>query len=501
MQLRPYQIDLVQQVRQAWRQGFKAPCIVLPCGGGKSCIVAEMARQTTVNGKRVLLLVHRKELCEQIEKTFALWGVNMDLCRVMMVQTATRRLAKIDKPALIITDENHHSLARTYRRIYDYFPDVYRVGVTATPIRLNGDGLGDVNDKLIVGVSAKWLIENECLSPYDYFSPSITDLTGLRTRSGEYVAGDVEQCLKKPKICGSVVSYYHKLADGKKAICYCATVAHSVDMADAFSNAGIPAAHIDANTPPATRSAIIDAFRRGDIRILCNVDLISEGFDVPDCECSILLRPTKSLTLFIQQSMRCMRYRPNKRAIVIDHVGNYARFGLPDDDREWSLDVKKPPEESLTKQCANCYNTFKIPPKEDITVCKKICKECPTFTLMNLGEAKSQCPIMDKYIKEKKTNPNVQAPPTKVQCPALSKKIVVICPACGHIEWTDEEYKPKTVEQEAGELVNIKASGFKLILRTPADCHTYEELLEYAKSKGYKPGWAYYQAKKRGLIA
>lgn len=439
MQLRPYQTDLVQQVRQAWRQGFKAPCIVLPCGGGKSCIVAEMARQTTLNGKRVLFLVHRKELCEQIEKTFALWGVNMDLCRVMMVQTATRRLAKIDKPALIITDENHHSLARTYRRIYDYFPDVYRVGVTATPIRLNGGGLGDVNDKLIVGVSAKWLIENECLSPYDYFSPSIADLTGLRSRAGEYIAGDIEKRLKKPKICGDAVEYYRKLADGKKAICYCITVAHSQDMAEAFNHAGIPAAHIDANTPPAERTAIVNAFRRGDIHILCNVDLISEGFDVPDCECSILLRPTKSLTLFIQQSMRCMRYHPNKRAIIIDHVGNYARFGLPDDDREWSLTPKKIKEPSV-KQCPKCFNTFAPPP---------------------------------------------------------GKKI--ICPACGYVFLTETVENKRNAELIDGEL--IKITGFKLILKTPDDCHTYQDLLEYAKSKGYKPGWAYYQAKKRGLIA
>jgi superfamily II DNA or RNA helicase len=484
MQLRPYQTDLVQQVRQAWRQGFKAPCIVLPCGGGKSCIVAEMARQTTLNGKRVLFLVHRKELCEQIEKTFALWGVNMDLCRVMMVQTATRRLAKLDKPALIITDENHHSLARTYRRIYDYFPDVYRVGVTATPIRLNGGGLGDVNDKLIVGVSAKWLIENKCLSPYDYFSPSIADLTGLRSRSGEYIAGDVEQRLKKPKICGDAVSYYRRLADGKKAICYCVTVEHSKDMAAAFNNAGIPAAHIDAETPKAQRAQIIEAFRRGDIRILCNVDLISEGFDVPDCECSILLRPTKSLTLFIQQSMRCMRYRPNKRAIIIDHVGNYARFGLPDQDRKWSLDTKKTSEGFLTKQCAKCYDTFEIPPKENITVCKDQCKDCPSFIQMAVGNASSRCP---------------KKPATKIKCPVLNGKIVTICPHCGHIMWSDEEYKPKQIEHESGELV--KVTGFKLILKTPDDCQTYQDLLEYAKSKGYKPGWAYYQAKKRGLIA
>ena len=165
MPLRPYQTDLENGVRQAYREGYRSPCIVLPCGGGKSVIIADIAKQTTAKGNRVLFLVHRRELCDQIRNTFTRWGVNMRLCDIMMVQTAARRLGKIPEPKLIITDENHHCLANTYRKIYDYFPDCRRVGVTATPVRLNGDGLGDVNDKLIIGVSAKWLIANNCLAP------------------------------------------------------------------------------------------------------------------------------------------------------------------------------------------------------------------------------------------------------------------------------------------------------------------------------------------------
>ena len=480
MQLRRYQTDLVNRVRLAWRQGYKSPCIVLPCGGGKSCIVADMARRTTDRGERVLFLVHRKELCEQIERTFTAWGVDMSLCSVMMVQTATRRLHKLEYPKLIITDENHHSLAKTYRRIYDHFGEAYRVGVTATPIRLNGGGLGDVNDTLVVGVTAKWLIQYGCLSPYEYFAPSIADLTGIRTQKGEYVAGDVEKKFKRPAICGSVIGHYRKLADGKKAICYCATVEHSKVMAATFSANGIPAAHIDAKTPLVQRAEIIKAFRSGDIRILCNVDLISEGFDVPDCECSILLRPTKSLTLYIQQSMRCMRYRPGKTAVIIDHVGNYVRFGLPDDDREWSLEPKEPPVPSV-KMCAECYNTFRIPFPTEVKTCQFKCADCPS--LGDLEDDIVTCP---------------KKPATKVRCPALMRTIT-ICPNCGTIEFCKEsEHKPKTVRQNPGEL--IKITGFKLMLKTPQDCKTYEELLEYAESRGYKPGWAYYQAKNRGLI-
>lgn len=463
--LRPYQNDVVEQLRKAWREGYKAPCIVLPCGGGKSCILAEMARRTTQNGKRVLFLVHRKELVEQIIGTFCRWGVDMRYCDVMMVQTATRRCAvsakeaartppdqadtgatrrcaKLHRPDLIMTDENHHSLATSYRNIYEHFPDVPRVGVTATPVRLNGDGLGDVNDKLIIGVSAKWLIENNCLAPYDYYAPNVADLTGLHTKMGEYVTTDIEKAMIKKAVFGDVISYYTRLAGGKKAICYCASIKHSEAMAKSFCENGIPAAHIDGETPPAKRSEMIADFRSGKIQILCNVDLISEGFDVPDCECAILLRPTQSLTLYIQQSMRCMRYRSGKRAVIIDHVGNYARFGLPDDDREWSLDKKEhkkreQQEEINTKMCPECFLAFQPPDKQ--------------------GSA-------------------------------------VICPHCGYVFPKQER---KELSQEKCELHKIE--GFTLKYDGPENCRTYSELMQYAERKGYKPGWAYYQAQRRGI--
>lgn len=198
--LRPYQNDLVEQVRQAYRDGYRRPCIVLGCGGGKSVIMAEIAKQTTAKGNRVLLLVHRRELCGQIEETFRSWGVDMSLCQVCMVQTAVRRLGRIPQPALIITDENHHCLAGSYRRIYDAFPGARCLGMTATPVRLGGGGLGDVNDKLIIGPTTRWLIDNGYLAPYDYYAPPVADLTGLHTNRGEYVVSEVEQRLDRKSV-------------------------------------------------------------------------------------------------------------------------------------------------------------------------------------------------------------------------------------------------------------------------------------------------------------
>lgn len=445
MPLRKYQTDIINDVKTAYRKGRQAPCIVLPCGGGKSVIVAEIAKRTTAKGNRVLFIVHRKELCDQIRNTFEAWGVDMDLCTIGMVQTVCRHLEAIAPPALIITDENHHSKANSYMKIYKAFPDAHRVGVTATPVRLDGSGLKDVNDELVVGVNAKWLINNHYLAPYDYYAPSIVDLTEVKTVRGEFDTKSVEKVMLKRAIFGDVIANYKKLADGKQAICYCASIRHSLAMAEAFNAAGITARHIDGETPKDERDRVIEMFRSDQIDILCNVDLISEGFDVPDCECAILLRPTKSLTLYIQQSMRCMRYKEGKQAIIIDHVGNYARFGLPDADRQWTLegrpkqkkDTKKDEGESI-HLCKNCFRVF--------------------LDIIN-GKKASACPF------------------------------------CGYVL-----PKSKREVKEEKQAVLQKIEGFVLSYDSPDQCNTYQELIAYAKRKGYKPGWAYYQAKSKGML-
>ena len=439
-ELRPYQKELTEQVYNSWNSGYKAPCIVLPCGGGKSVIIAEIAKQFTEQYKNVLFLVHRKELCEQITSTFAEWGVKMEYCQIGMVQTICRRLDRIPAPSLIITDENHHSKANSYKKIYDYFLDVRRLGVTATPVRLDGSGLFDVNDKLIIGVSAKWLIKNKCLAPYDYYAPPLKmQKQKFRTRNGEYVTKDILEFYDTPKIYGDIVNHYKKFANGKQAIAYCAAIIQSEKLCDEFQDNGISAAHIDAKTPKDKRSEIIENFRKGNIKVLSNVDLISEGFDVPDCEVSILARPTKSLTLYIQQAMRCMRYKPDKRAIIIDHTDNWERFGLPDDDREWTLEGRKKRETGSEAPVKTCLNCFAVIPASS-----RVCPHCD-------------------YVFERKAREEVKADLIKVTPEMILKR---------------------------------KVSRYL----TPADCQNMSELQEYARQKGYKPGWAYYQAKSKGML-
>lgn len=439
MKLRPYQQRYIDKVRQAYRDGFRAPCVVAPCGSGKSVIVGAIAKECAAKNNHVLFLVHRRELCDQIEQTFQRLGVSPDFYQIGMVQTVARRLGKIKKPSLIITDENHHGLAKTYRKIYDYFSDVLRLGFTATPIRLNGSGLGDVNDILIEEVTAKWLIENHFLAPYRYYAPKLIDEDRLKLNTmKEFSTQSISAAIKEnKKIFGDVIRHYQQLADGEKAICYCHDIEASLQVRDEFQQHGIKAEHIDAKTPKLERQKIIERFRSGEIKILTNVDLIGEGFDVPSCSTVILLRPTKSLSLFIQQSMRGMRYEPGKTSIIIDHVGNAHRHGLPDDERAWSLEAKDQRQSSEgLKTCAECYSVY------------------------------------TSRIKR--------------------------CPYCGYVGEIVNRKRELEIERDE-QLEEIK-EPIVLDYRKPEDCKNMTELHQLAKNRGYKKGWAFYQGKRLGLF-
>lgn len=441
-QLHDYQQTLVNKTRKSYVNGYKSPCVVAPCGSGKSVIISDIARMTTNNGNCVLFLVHRKELIDQIKETFEKNEVNLNLVYFGMVQTVVKRLDKMQKPQLIITDENHHSMAASYRKIYNHFHDVRKLGFTATPIRLNGSGLGDINDTLIEEVNAKWLIENHYLSPYKYYAPKLIDTEKLKLNSmREFSSTSMESAMDDRTIYGDVIKHYKQLADGEQAITYCHNVEASKQVADEFNQHGINAVHLDGKTPKIERDQIIQRFRNREIQVITNCDIIGEGFDVPDCSTVIMLRPTQSLSLFIQQSMRGMRYRPGKTSIIIDHVDNVRRHGLPDMEREWSLKGKKTEsgeKEVPIKECDNCFAV---------------------------------------YLPNHKW-----------------------CPYCGHEPEVKEQQDYEVDETAELEEINEEDIEVTLDFREPSDCKSMQELYDLAKNRGYKPGWAYHQGKYLGFI-
>lgn len=369
MKLREYQAELIGRIRLSIKHGHKSIVSVLGCGGGKSIIQAEIAHSATDKGNRVLFLVHRKELCEQITNTFTAQGVNMDMCSVSMVQTVSRHIDKLPEPKIIITDEAHHSTANTYKKIYNAFPDALRLGFTATPCRLNAGGLGEVYEDLITSVSTKWLIDNHYLSPYKYYSVKLADTSGLHVKAGDYKADEVAELMQNSEIYGETVKQWERLAKNKKTIAYCASVEAAEETAEQFRQAGYTAASLSGNTPKELRAQIMQNFRDSRIMILTNCELFGEGLDVPDCECTVLLRPTQSLTLYIQQSMRSMRYMSDKTAIIIDHVGNCYLHGLPDDNREWTLEPKaKQANMVKIRECPMCFSVYP-PTKQKCPYC------------------------------------------------------------------------------------------------------------------------------------
>lgn len=335
LQLRPYQSDVINRVYESMKSGKKRPIICLPTGAGKTACFAWMTDRTQQNNKTVWFLVHRRELYDQTIETFNRFGIERKRITVSMILRASR--GGLPKPDLIVVDEAHHTASKTWRGVIEQNPDAHVIGLTATPARLDGKPLGEIYDDLIVGPSTADLINQGYLSDYDYYSVAVADLAGLKRRGIDYDTQEAARRLSGTKIYGDVINTYKEHADGLQAILFAPSVEYSENMAAEFTAAGIPAVHFDGRTADKKRRDVVRAFRSGDIRVLCNVELVGEGFDVPACDCVIQLRPTMSLTLFLQQCGRALRPRENKKAVIIDHVGNYTRHGLPDDPRDWSL--------------------------------------------------------------------------------------------------------------------------------------------------------------------
>lgn len=347
--------------------------VVSPAGSGKTVTMSEIARRATKKKNSVLFAVHRREIVNQVKETFLANDVDMDYCEIGMIQTITNRVKKdrVRAPTTILIDEAHHALSKSYTRVLDAFPNAVVLGFTATPVRLSGKGFTNVFDDLVLGKSVQWLIDNKRLAPFKYYSVNLVDEEKLKkTSTGDYSNKSIDNSMDKA-IYGDVIKSYERFAKDKKAIAYAHNVQASKDLAEEFIKNGYAAMQVDGETDKETRYRAIKQFRSGEIKILVNAELYGEGVDVPDCQCSILVRPTDSLTLYVQQSMRSMRYQPNKQAIIIDHVGNFSRHGLPNTDHNWteyfqgiSKKKKKKSDDLQMTDCPSCYAVIEGSPAQ-----------------------------------------------------------------------------------------------------------------------------------------
>lgn len=386
IELRDYQTErMVAPVREALIRGFRAPVLVAPTGSGKTRVFSFIVQEATQRGKRIVVLVHRDELVQQVSEAlsdvdvkhgFIAAGAHYDrryLAHVASVMTLVRRLDRVAVPDGVIADECHHAIASTshgkclafWRKLN---PKLWTIGVTATPERLSGEGLGEMFDTMIVGPTVRELMDAGWLSKYRLFAPETVDLSGLHTRAGDFVRGEVDELMSKPKIIGNVVSHYARICNGAPGVSFSPSVAHAEKVAEQFRAAGFRALSIDGTMAKEVRRGIIGDFRRGALNVLTSCDLISEGMDVPGIHAIMLLRPTQSLALSLQQIGRGLRPAPGKdAAIILDHVGNTARHGLPDADRMWTLEGRaarqaREQDGKLSDAVRQCLKCFAISP-------------------------------------------------------------------------------------------------------------------------------------------
>lgn len=456
-ELRGYQKELIDRIYRSMSVGHRHIIVQSPPRTGKTVVMAEIARRTTDKGNRVCFIIHRKEVLDQAKATFETQGVDPKLLEAGMVQTLTRHVDEMQAPAVILIDEAHHALAKSYRRILDKFPQAVVLLFTATPVRTGKNQLDQIADDLIVGQSIKKLTADGFLAPFWYYGAKHKDIDQKRLKkssTGDFTDASIEEALSR-KIYGHTVDEYLDKADGKQAVVYTYSVKAAKALADEFVSRGITAQAVDATTPADVRDKAVQAFRDQQLKVLVNVNLFTEGIDLPNVDCVIMVRPTASLALFMQFSMRCLNPRRGKIAVILDQVGNWERFGLPDDDRNWELLAKsRHASKRVGKkgtvsviQCPNCYAVIDRQNVEDNT-----CPYCEYSPLVKRG--------------------NVQQVEGKLEKITRVKRI------------------KKIINDQV--LLNVAGKNF-------SELKSRKEAEAYAKLHGYKPGWVYYNwDKKRG---
>ena len=373
IQLRHYQTQAIAELRTALTAPASSAVLVLPTGAGKTTVAAELARLMVDKGKRAGL-AHLYELVAQARARMEAFGLSVGEIaadahywpqrpvQCCMVQTLSRRIAGISAaqlPDFIFFDEGHHTAAGTYQKVLDACPLARRIGLTATPSRLDGKALGEWYQHLIAPITAGQLVEMGHLVPASYALAEV-DLDGLATRAGDYAADDAFRKFNKKPLYAGTVKQYLNFAAGLKAIVFCINVEHSIETVKAFDAEGIVAAHLDGSTPAWERKQKLADFAAGRIQVLSNVALFTEGFDLPDIGCVILNRPTKSRGLYLQMVGRGLRPSPGKaRCIVVDMAGNCQQHGAFDAEVEHSLEPASKKKSASVgvkpmKQCKSC---------------------------------------------------------------------------------------------------------------------------------------------------
>lgn len=379
MDLRDYQIEDVGKIRDAFRRGVRRVLYQLPTAGGKTRVFTYMAQRAAGRGKRCIVLVHRRELFRQaVEKLLDL-GIaagtivagSRRLPTEPVVVASIAALANrvediadyLDGFDLVIIDECHHAVSPTWMRVLAAFRRAYRLGVSATPRRLDGQGLADVFDEMVCGPQVRWLIDRGHLCDFVAYGPpkGPPDLGGVKRVGGDFVRGELAD--RMAHLVGDQVEHYLQLARGVPGIYFSVNTRHNEHAAERFRAAGVRAYAVDGGMGDDERDRRIKGLETGETEMLMSCDLVGEGLDIPAVGCVISARPSESLTLVMQQWGRGFRPKADgSKLIILDHAGNILRHrGMPDAPREWSLTaagMSRPRDENPVRMCAECFAMF-----------------------------------------------------------------------------------------------------------------------------------------------
>jgi superfamily II DNA or RNA helicase len=522
--LRTYQEQAIQSARTLIGRGVRRVMLNAPTGAGKTVIAAGIVQRSVDKGKRVLFLAHRRELIDQtVDKLVAGGVLNFGVImagsklhnrnapvQVASIQTLMKR--ELPEADLIMIDEAHRAASKSYITMVGNYPGAAVIGLSATPERLDGKGLDDIFQELVVVESVPALIEAGFLvKPICYVGPT-ADLSAVKTRRGDYDEKQLADAVDRPQLVGDIVANWHRLAKGKQTVAFAASVEHAKHIADEFFAAGIPAAMISGNTPVAERNAIIADWRAGAIKVVANCLVLTEGFDYPELECCILARPTKSVSMYLQCVGRVMRTAEGKvGAIVLDHAGCCKEHGQPHIDRVWSLEGMAKKRKGKDDDAANltvcdaCAMVYDPEPKLWLSdtqpklldhlkdgATKIIQGKAADRTLSTCpGCSAATCLICNTPFKPTMGERDIDGIATEKYC---------LCPSC-HAHYVDdvphiateptEQGLPETTDDALVAMADDEIPVKVTVL------NEYKRLINEARVNGRKRGWAYWRMREK----
>jgi DNA repair protein RadD len=354
-ELRPYQVDVIADIDRSVAAGRRRNILVAPTGSGKTVIASAIIKAARAAFRRVLVLSHRREITIQTSAKLHQNGIPhgiiqagfplrpLENVQVASIQTLWRRTMQAGTmempPAdLLVIDEAHHCPATTYRQIIDAYPDATLLGLTATPCRGDGRGLGGIFEMLIECPQVAALIEQGFLVKTRVYAPVNPDLRGVRVQAGDYVESQLADRMDNPKLIGDIVTHWLRYGERRKTVAFAVNVGHSIHLRDEFMRSGVRAEHIDGSTPKPERDAILARLASGEIELVTNCQVLGEGWDLPEVGCCILARPTRKMGLYRQMIGRVLRPAEGKTdAIILDHSGAVYRHGFAEDHVDWTL--------------------------------------------------------------------------------------------------------------------------------------------------------------------